>query len=148
MSSQSQEKTYVAVAVVVAIIVVAGLLIVVYTRIPTRGRIKAIGVKVYAGPDLTTEVSAIDWGTLEPGGGVEAYVWVKSLSNSPANLTIYTENWIPPEAESFLTLSWNIVTPYLIQPDEVVAVTLTLTVSGDIVGIDTFTFDIVIIASG
>lgn len=148
MSSQSQEKTYAAVAVVVAIIVVAGILIVVQARIPTTGRIKAIGVKVYAGPDLTTEVSAIDWGTLEPGGSAEAYIWVKSTSNSPANLTISIENWSPPEAESFLTLSWNIVTPYIIQPDEVVAVTVTLTVSGDIVGIDTFTFDIVIDASG
>jgi len=62
-------------------------------------------------------------------------------------LSMRAENWSPPEASSYITLSWD-YSGQSISPGEVVPVVLTLSVSGDISGITSFSLDWVIAGSG
>ena len=59
---------------------------------------------------------------------------------------MYASNWSPASAENYLALNWNYDSSP-ISPDAVVQVTFTLTVSSDITGITSFSFDITIVGS-
>ena len=134
------------VGLVVTAVVVASLVVYVL-RVRGTGRIKVVGLKAYADPEATKEVSAIDWGTIPAGGISQTMLYLKSTSTVPSNLTLTTENWDPSVAEQFMTLTWDYDgTP--LQPAEIRAVTFTLRVSEDVVGITEFAFDLVITAAG
>lgn len=112
----------------------------------STGTIETIGVDVYTDFQCNIPLSSIPWGTLEPGESQSVTCYIKNEGDSPSTLSMYTSNWNPSSAEDYLTLSWNYdTTP--IDPDEVVQITFTLTVSSDITGITTFSFDITIVGS-
>ena len=116
-------------------------------RIGSSGTVKAIGVGVYWDSSYTNKVSSISWGIIEPGSLNNVSVYIKNESNSPITLTLQTENWNPTNASNYLALSWD-YDGQTINVDEVIQVTLTLTVSSSIQGITNFNFDIVISGSG
>ena len=132
--------------VLTAIIIVA-LVLTAEWRIHSTGQIKAINVGVYSDELCTQELSAIDWGLLAPSEMRIAGIYIKNTGNSPQNITIYTNNYQPVESEIYLQLTWN-YDEHELAVNEVILVTLTLTVSQSIIGINEFTFDIVIKASG
>jgi hypothetical protein len=111
------------------------------------GAVKAVGVGVYWDPDCVNTVASINWGTLEPGSIETVDVYIRNEGNSASTLSMYTENWTPTEASTYMTLDWD-YSGQSLNPDEVVAVTFTLTVSSSIQGITSFSFDIVIVGSG
>ena len=111
------------------------------------GSVKAIGVGVYWDENCTSEVSSVDWGTLEPGSGENVAVYIRNEGTSVAGLSMDTSNWSPSNASNYLTLSWDYDGVFL-NPDEVVNVTFTLSVSASIEGVTSFSFDIVIVGSG
>jgi hypothetical protein len=88
-------------------------------------------------------VTSIDWGSREPGDVISRTLYVKNSGNVPAILSMTTENWLPSGANESISLSWN-RPAYVLQADDVVSATLTLTISSDIEGIESFSFDIVI----
>ena len=116
-------------------------------RFSNISAIKTMGVGVYYDQNCTMQVASIDWGILEPHTSTTKTLYVKSLSNVAVTLYVYAENWNPPECEKYMTLTAypNNVT---VQPDEVVEVSLTLSVAQNVTGITTFTFDIVFLGSG
>jgi hypothetical protein len=116
-------------------------------RIVGRGTVKAVGVGVFWNSNCTSPVSFIDWGLVEPGSMNNATVYVRNEGNVAASISLATENWNPPNASDYLALSWNYDGRQL-NPREVVQVTLTLTVSSSVQGIESFSFDIVISISG
>jgi len=111
-------------------------------RLPSQARIKSLGLEIYWDEDCTEKVESINWGLLEPGESVSRTVYVKLTGNVPAVLNIYAENWTPPEAEDYISLSHNYTGSALV-PEEVKGLTLTLNISKNIVGIEAFSFDIV-----
>jgi len=116
-------------------------------RISSVASIKTIGVKVYWNQNGTQPISFIDWGILEPNSSVTFTVYVKSSSNVPTNLTIFTQNWNPANASAYISLTAdpnNIV----IETSQIIAVNLTLTVASDIEGITNFAFDIIFNGTG
>jgi len=116
-------------------------------RIRGRGTVKAVGVGVFWDSNCTNPVSFIDWGMVEPGSMNNATVYVRNEGNVAANISLATENWNPPNASDYLALSWNYDGRQL-SPSEVIQVTLTLTVSLSVHGIESFSFDIIISISG
>ena len=117
------------------------------TTISSVGTLKAIGIKVYWDDSLTSEVNAVDWGTIEPGNQKNVTVYVYNDGNTPITLNISTDNWIPSTASQYISLGWN----YNGQELNAVAgmrVTLTLSVSADITGISDFSFDIIAAGTG
>ena len=114
--------------------------------ISNAGSVKAIGVGVYWDQVCTSTVSSIDWGIMEPGANVNKTVYIRNEGNALARLTIAASNWNPSSASSYMTLSWD-YGGQILNVGEVVQVKLTFSVSSDITGITSFSFDITITAS-
>ena len=115
--------------------------------ISNQAAIKAVGVAVYQDPELTVPLTEINWGILEPGEAKNHTAYIKNESNVPITLVLITENWNPLNASKFVALTWD-YDGQLLEVDGFVEVTFTLVVDSAISGIDTFSFDIVIVGIG
>jgi hypothetical protein len=91
-------------------------------------------------------VSSIDWGTLTPGSSRNIVVYIRNQKEEPVFLIMSTTNWNPSKASNYITLRWN-YNVQQVDPQEVLQITLTLSVSHYTEGISSFSFDIIIIAS-
>ena len=131
---------------IISLIVVASGFMQSSVRIVGRGTVKAVGVGVFWDSNCTSPVSFIDWGMVEPGSMNNVTVYVRNEGNVAANISLATENWNPSNALDYLALSWNYDGRQL-NPLEVAQVTLTLSVSSNVQGIESFSFDIIISVS-
>lgn len=111
------------------------------------GTLKAIGVGVYWDQACTNAVDSINWGTIEPGSTVNKICYIRNEGNSVSTLSLQTSNWNPTEASNYMSLSWDYGGQSM-DPDEVVRVTFTLSVSSTIQDITSFSFDITISSTG
>lgn len=116
-------------------------------RIPSRATLKLMGVGVYKDVNCTIPVLEIDWGVVEPGESKNFSAYIKNESNVPINLTMWTENWDPVNASSFMTFSWD-YSASEIPVDASISATFVLNVDPATVGIETFSFIIVIVGNG
>jgi len=89
----------------------------------------------------------IDWGLVEPDSVENVTVYIRNEGNAVVSLSLNTTNWNPSNASDFIMLGWG-YSGQAVSPNDVVKVTLYLSVSPSIEGISTFSFDIVIIGSG
>lgn len=117
------------------------------SSIPSGGIIKAVNVGVYSDSGCTTPLNSITWGVLEPGGSQDSIIYIKNNGNSALTLFLNTEEWTPLNAADYLDLSWN-YTGEALNPGESIEVVLTLSVSSAISGIESFTFNIIIVGTG
>lgn len=115
--------------------------------LPNMGTVKAMGVGVYWDSSCNNQVTSIDWGAVEPGSTKDVMVYIKNEGNAPETLSLETENWNPQIASSYMSVTWD-YEGQIISVGGVVQVTLSLSVSGTIGGITSFSFDIVITGSG
>jgi len=115
--------------------------------VQSRGKIKGIGVGIYANAEASIVVSEIDWGILEPGDSANVTVYIKNEGNVVANLTMKTEAWTPAQAEESIQLTWDYDGTELGVSD-IRCVTFTLSVDPSIRGINDFSFDIIVTAVG
>jgi len=107
--------------------------------------ITSASIEVYSDYQCNYPLSNIPWGTLEPGDSQEYIIYIKNVGNTAATLGLQTSNWNPASATNYLTLSWNYLDQQ-INPDNSIRVRLTLNVDQDISGIETFGFNIIIVA--
>jgi hypothetical protein len=112
--------------------------------LPNVGTVKAIGVGVYWDTSCSDHVSSIDWGMVEPGTTKNVSFYTKNEGTTPVTLSLETENWNPANASIYMSLDWDYAGQE-IDVDEVIQVTLSLSVSDSIGGITDFSFDIIII---
>ena len=115
--------------------------------LPNVGSVTGVGVGVYWDSGCSKVVSSIDWGVIQPGSTKDVVVYVRNEGNVAVTLAVQTKNWNPSTAPTYITFSWN-YGGQSISPNGVIPVTLRLTVSSSIQGITSFSFDIVITASG
>lgn len=104
-------------------------------------------IYVYSDISCTQLITSIDWGSVEAGNSVQRTVYIKNSGNQNVTLDLTTENWTPLEAADYLQLSWDYVVGSIMAPGDVVEVTFTLTIDSAVNGIESFSFDIVIIAT-
>jgi len=102
---------------------------------------------VYEDPECSSRVPSVDWGVLEPGSTKNVIVYIRNEGTTAITLSLNATNWNPPNASDYMTLDWDYA-GQVINPGEVVQVTLTLSVSPSIEGITSFIFDIVVTGSG
>ena len=114
--------------------------------VSSTGSILAFGVGVYSDTGCTTPLTAIPWGTLEPGESQNIVCYIKNEGTSAATLSMYTSNWSPTNSESYLDLTWNYGGQY-ISPDSSRQITFTLSVDENIEGVSSFSFDITIVGT-
>jgi hypothetical protein len=121
--------------------------IVTSTTIASSGTVTSIsatpGLGVYSNSAGTTVASAIDWGTISPGGSVTRTVYVKNTGTTTFTLGMSTSNWSPSAANGPITISWDQAGTTL-APGQIATATLTLRVSSTISGVTTFSNSIII----
>ena len=133
----------------VVVIAVMGLMVsalgaLVATRtISNSGSVTAVGVGVYSDSACTTALSAISWGTLNPGDVKNYTVYVRNEGTVSVTLNMTKGNWNPSSASSYITLTWN-KEKYVLPAGQVVTAVLTLSVSPSVSGVTSFSFDITI----
>ena len=139
--------TAVAVTGLIVALIVVGAIVYFSLRLHATGTIKLIGLEAFADPEATLGVSSVDWGLIPPGGVSQTVLYLKSTATVPANLSLEISNWAPPEAASFMNVTWDYDgSPLLV--GEVRRVILQLFVADTITGITNFSFDITMVASG
>jgi hypothetical protein len=116
-------------------------------KLSNYGTVKTVGVGIYEDAGLTTPMTAINWGALDPGSEKTITVYVRNEANTAVTLSMVTSNWIPSTASNYITLSWN-YNGQTVAAGGSVAVTLTLTISSNVNGISSFSFDIIITGTG
>jgi len=117
-----------------------GLLSTVYP-IGSSGVVSSANINVYWESGCINNVTSINWGTLSPGQSKNVVVYVKNTGSIALTLALTTDGWSPAGAAPYLALTWNYGGGQ-IQPNQVLVVTLTLTVSESIEGIADFSFTI------
>jgi len=115
--------------------------------ISSGGSVKGIGVGIYWDSACANQVSLIDWGLLDPDSSKTVTVYVRNEGNSVVALSKATQNWNPSAASSYMTLNWD-YRGQTLSVNQALRITLTLAVSPDISEITSFSFDIMIIATG
>jgi hypothetical protein len=113
----------------------------------STGTVKGIGVGIYWDSGCTNRVASIDWGLAEPGMIQNKTVYIKNEGNANVTLTLQTSNWSPTSATTYISLGWT-YNNQTILVNQVLQVTLRLTIASNVTGITTFNFDIVITAIG
>ena len=116
------------------------------STISSVGTFKAIGVGVYWDDSLTNRVTEINWGLLEPGDRKSFTIYISNEGTAPLTLSMSTSKWNPSSASNYLTLTWS-NTGQTINAGVAAQLTLTLTVSESVSGINSFNFDITAVGS-
>jgi hypothetical protein len=111
--------------------------------LPNMGTVKAMGVGVYWDISCNNQVTSIDWGVVQPGATKDVTVYIRNEGNTPAILSLATENWNPSLAASYMSVSWD-YSGQIIEVGAAFQVKLSLSVSDGIDGITNFSFDVVI----
>lgn len=107
-------------------------------RIPTMGNLKTSGVEAYWNKELTNRTGLVNWGTVWLGASQNISIYLKSISNIKTSLDLASENWTfwksnngmvaePTQMMPYMNLTWN-YNNTIVQPGEVLQVTLTLSV--------------------
>jgi hypothetical protein len=108
-------------------------------NINTTGVIASVNIKCYRESECLNSYSTIIWGTLNAGSSRSVKAYIKNEGNIPLKLSLTTADWNPQHATNYIFLTWDYSNTVL-QPNDVLEVTFTLTVSGSIQGIDNFSF--------
>jgi hypothetical protein len=111
--------------------------------VQSSGTITAINVGVYSDSACTQNLTSIDWGTLAPGNSTTRTIYIKNTGTDPVTLSMTTSSWVPSNANTYLTLTWNRAN-YVLNANTSVSATLTLTASASAGALTTFSFNIVI----
>jgi len=142
----AMQKATIGTVVVIAVmsLMVSALGALVATRtISNSGSVTAVGVGVYSNSGCTTALSAISWGTLNPGDVKTYTVYVRNEGTVPVTLSMTTGGWNPTSASSYITLTWDKQNTVL-SAGSVATSVLTLSVSSSVSGVTSFSFDITI----
>jgi len=116
-------------------------------RIRNVGTIRAVGVEVYADAGLSTVLTEISWGMLDPGESRTFNAWVQNSGNVAQGLTLSTDGWLPLGAGNSISLSWD-YGGAPIPAGASIPVVFTLSVDSGISGVSGFSFDVVIQVTG
>jgi len=111
--------------------------------IQSGGTITSVNVGVYSDAGCTQTITSLDWGTLAPGASTTRTIYVKNTGTVPVTLSMTTTSWVPSNANTYLTVTWNRENTNL-AAGTTVAATLTLTASASAGSITTFSFNNVI----
>lgn len=142
----AMQKATIGAVVVIALmgLMVSALGALVATRtISSSGSITAVGVGAYSNSGCTTALSAISWGTLNPGNVTTYTMYVKNTGNVPVTLNMTVNSWSPSSASSYIKLTWN-QEKSVLTAGQVVTAVLTLSVSSSISNVTSFSNNIII----
>lgn len=95
----------------------------------------------------SVDLNSIDWGELAHRGSSTYQLWIKNNGTSPIVLRMSAGDLVPLIAEQFVSYSWNYTPGTVLQKNQVLEVTITISISQYIIGVEDFTNNIYIIAT-
>jgi hypothetical protein len=114
------------------------------TRVPNASAVETVNsVGVYWDAKCENTVYSLDWGDLFPGANRKFDVYLRNESNEPMILDLLTGNWLPLTAAQDISVSWD-YNGYPIFNNQVIVTELALSISPEIQGVTSFSFDIII----
>lgn len=132
--AKASYKTLILVAIVAIISVVSTTLVSMMlgqsdynVYVPSIGTIKTIDVETYWDQNGVNKRETLSWDEIKITP-VNTTVYVKSVSNFRVTLNIFLTDWNPVEISDYLTISWD-YNGTIINPGEIIPVTMTLSVS-------------------
>jgi hypothetical protein len=111
--------------------------------VPSNGTVTAVGVGVYSDSACTLNLTSIDWGAISPGNSTTRTIYIKNTGTIPVTLSMTTGSWVPSNANTYITLTWNRAN-YVLNANTSVSAVLTLTASSSAGNITSFSFNIII----
>ena len=108
--------------------------------VPLNGAVStvnAVNLGVFSDSACTQTTTALNVGTINPGGTATQTVYIKNAGNVAETLTMTTSNWSPTDAGTYLTLTWNRQNTVLNAGASIQA-TLTLTAAANTGSLTTF----------
>jgi len=111
--------------------------------VQSGGTVNSVNVGVYTDSGCTQNCTTIDWGALTPGASVARTVYVKNTGTLPVTLSMTSGSWVPSNANTYLTLTWNRGGTVL-APGSSVSATLTLSATSSAGNLTSFSFNIII----
>ena len=120
------------------------------TELPTSANIVTdVNLSVYGNETTTTQLIAIDWGTMLPTQTETFDIWIQNDAEIPMTISISTQDWVPSYANESIFFSyaegegWSIGTYPTLYKHQRASIVLTLT-AGDNPPSGAFSFTIVI----
>jgi len=110
-------------------------------NLPIRGDVKTISVGIYWNANCISNISSIDWGIIEPGSSKNMTIYVRNEGDAEMVLSFNTTNWTPPDASQHISISWD-HDGRSIRPNEVIGVTMAITIWTTIGNIKSHAFDL------
>lgn len=92
----------------------------------------------------TAPLTSIDWETIYPASSKDSTVYMRNQGADNLALTFSTGNWTPANASDYMVLNWDAGDSLTVEHGEIKPVVFTLSVLGNVTGITSFSFDIVI----
>ena len=111
--------------------------------LPLNGTINTVNVEAYSDSACTQPVTSLNMGNVSPDSTVTQTIYIKNSGSIPITLTMIADDWNPASAGSYLTLTWNRQN-YVLDADDSISATLTLTVASDTGSLTTFSCAITI----
>ena len=111
--------------------------------VPSNGTVTAVNVGVYSDSQCTQNLTSISWGSIYPGNSTTKTIYVKNTGTVPVTLTMATGSWVPANASSLITLTWNRQNTVL-NAGQSIDATLTLSVASSTGSLTDFSFNIII----
>ena len=109
----------------------------------SSGTVTAVNVGVYSDSGCTQNCTSIDWGTIAPGNSSTRTIYIKNIGTIPMTLSMTTGSWVPSNANTYISLSWN-QGGTVLSAGQSTAATLTLSASASAGNITSFSFNITI----
>lgn len=111
--------------------------------VQSGGTITSVNVGVYSDSGCTQNCASIDWGTISPGNSATRTIYVKNTGTIPVTLSMTTGSWVPSNANTYITLTWN-QGGTVVGAGNSIAATLTLTASSSAGNLTSFNFNTII----
>ena len=132
-------RAVIAIAVLLASMAIVYALTSVSVRLGNVVSVKALGVGVYWDSGCNQTALSIDWGLIDSGAVKNVTVYVRNEGNAPITLSLRTDSWNPANATSYISLSWS-YSGQTVSPNQVLVVTLSLSISSSIQEITSSSF--------
>jgi hypothetical protein len=109
----------------------------------SSGTVTAVNVGVYSDSGCTQNCTSIDWGTIAPGNSSSRTIYIKNIGTIPLTLSMTTASWVPSNANTYISLSWNRGGTVL-NAGQSTSATLTLSATSNAGNITSFSFNTII----
>lgn len=112
-------------------------------EVPFEGTITTLNVGVFLDQECTQNLTSISWGGIYVGESETKKIYVKNTGNAILELSMSITEWEPEFSNGPISMSWN-KENYLLEPEEIIEATLTLTILENTEGISDFGYKMLI----